>query len=134
MTILDEIRYVQLLQEKHPHVIRTEEENEHVLREVEALMARGESLSPAEEELLALLTVLIERFEEERYALHPASPREIVRTLMQARGMTQTDLAQLFSSKGIASEVLAGKREISKAQARKLSAFFHVPAAVFLSV
>lgn len=134
MTLLDETRYAELLREKHPHVIRTEEENERALREVEALMDRGENLNPAEEELLALLTVLIERFEEERYALQPAPPREIIKALMEAHGTTQAELGRLFSSKGIASEVLAGKREISKAQACKLSAFFHVPAAVFLGV
>jgi HTH-type transcriptional regulator / antitoxin HigA len=131
MTLLDKTRYAELLHEKHPHVIRTEEENESALREVEALMARGENITPAEEELLALLTVLIEHFEEERYALQPAPPREILRSLMEARGMTQSELGKFFSSKGIASEVLAGKREISKMQARKLGVFFHVPASVF---
>jgi antitoxin component HigA of HigAB toxin-antitoxin module len=80
MTTLDETRYAELLYEKRPHVIRTEEENESALREVEALMACGEQITPPEEELLALWTVLIERFEEERYALKPAPPRETLRT------------------------------------------------------
>ncbi len=134
MTSLDERDYADLLRQKLPHVIRTESDNEAALREVEALMARGEELSPAEDELLALLTILIERFEEERYALSSAPPREILRELMTAHGMTQPDLAPLFRSKGIVSEVLAGKREISKAQARKLGQHFHVPPALFLNL
>jgi len=134
MMLLDETRYADLLHEKRPHVIRNEEENERALREIEAFMERGEDLNSAEEEFLALLTVLVERFEEEQYALQPALPHEIIKMLMEARGVTQADLGRLFSSKGLASEVLAGKRGVSKAQARKLSALFHVPAAVFLGM
>ncbi len=134
MTSLDERHYADLLRQKLPHVIRTESDNEAALREVETLMARGEELSPAEVELLELLTVLIERFEHDHYALSSAPPQEILRELMTARAMTQADLARLFPSKGILSEVLAGKREISKAQARKLGRHFHVPAALFLNI
>jgi antitoxin component HigA of HigAB toxin-antitoxin module len=37
-----------------------------------------------------------------------------------------------LGSRGIASEVVSGKRAISKAQAKKLAALFHVPADLFL--
>jgi len=37
-----------------------------------------------------------------------------------------------FGSKGITSEVLNGKRGISKEMARKLGEIFHVPPAVFI--
>jgi HTH-type transcriptional regulator / antitoxin HigA len=134
MTTLDEARYAELLKEKHPRIIRTEKENDQTLREIDALMARGEDLTPEEAELLELLTMLVERFEEEHYPMQTSSPREVLRELMDARGMTQAELSGLFPSKGIASEVLAGKREISKAQARKLGTFFHVSAALFLDV
>jgi HTH-type transcriptional regulator/antitoxin HigA len=134
MTALDEIRYAELLKDKHPRVIRTEQENERALHEVEDLMSRGEQLRAEEAELLELLAILIERFEEERYALDPAPPLDVLRELMAARAMTQTEISRLFPSKGIASEVLTGKREISKAQAQKLGNFFHVPAAIFLGI
>jgi len=133
MTVLDEIRYAELLKDKHPRIIRTEQENERALHEVEDLMSR-EQLRPEEAELLELLTILIEHFEGERYALDAAAPLDILRELMAAREMTQAEVSRLFPSKGIASEVLAGKRNISKAQARKLGDFFHVPAAIFLEL
>jgi HTH-type transcriptional regulator/antitoxin HigA len=41
-------------------------------------------------------------------------------------------LLDVFGSRGIASEVVNGKRAISKAQAKKLAALFHVPADLFL--
>lgn len=132
MNAVIERRYSALLKQKSPRAIRTEQENERALREVEALMARGDSLREEEIALLDLWTALIERFEEERYALRAAAPRDILRELMAARGMTQAEVSKLFPSKGIASEVLAGKRAISKAQALKLAEFFHVPPAIFL--
>jgi HTH-type transcriptional regulator/antitoxin HigA len=134
MTVLDETRYAELLREKQPRIIRTEKENERALRAVEELMSRGEHLRAEETELLELLTILIERFEQEHYAWGAATPQDILRELMAARAMSQTELSRLFPSKGIASEVLAGKRDISKAQARKLGDFFHVPAAIFLEI
>ncbi|HEY8296772.1 MAG TPA: hypothetical protein VIG32_01945 [Candidatus Baltobacteraceae bacterium] len=134
MTTIDEARYADLLKEKHPRVIRTEAENARALREIEVFMARGDGLRPEEAELMDMLTILVERFEEDRYALTSASPAEILRELMSAREMTQAELSRLFPSKGIASEVLAEKRAISKAQARKLGAVFHVSPALFLEL
>jgi HTH-type transcriptional regulator / antitoxin HigA len=52
--------------------------------------------------------------------------------LMEARNLTQKDLWKVFGSKGITSEVFHGKRSISKTQAKKLAAFFHVSAGLFI--
>lgn len=134
MTPDDEVRYAELLRENRPHVIKTEVENEAALAEVELLLSRQDALNPAEEAYLALLALLIEKFEEDAYRLTAANSSEILRKLMSARGMTQTELSQLFPSKGIASEVLAGKREVSKAQARVLGNYFHVAPALFLDL
>jgi antitoxin component HigA of HigAB toxin-antitoxin module len=67
MTEDDERLYAALLSERIPRVIRSEAENARALDEVEALMKRGDDLSPAESELLELLASLIESFEEEHY-------------------------------------------------------------------
>lgn len=134
MKPIDEKRYSLLLVEKLPRPIHSDKENERALREVETLAARGAALSNEETALLELWVALIERFEEERYTIKKAEPREILRELMAAREMSQSEVSKLFPSKGIASEVLSGKREISKLQAGKLAAFFHVPATLFLNV
>ena len=131
MTVIDEPAYSALLVEERPHVIRTAADNARALRRIDELV-RHDHLSPAEAEILDLLTLLVERFEEQHYAMNPANPIEIVRELMEANGVSQSEIAELFGSKGLASEMLSGKREISKNQARKLSERFHVPASVFL--
>ena len=50
---------------------------------------------------------------------------------MSQRGLKQKDLVSVFGSQGIASEVLNGKRDISKAIAKALGEFFHVSPALF---
>ncbi len=112
--------------------IKTEDENERMLAIVEKLMDKGEAISPEEEKLLKLLARLIEDFEMRYYHPREATPLEVLQHLMEARGAKQSHLWEVFGSKGIASEVLNGKRGISKTHARALADYFHVPADLFI--
>ncbi len=129
---IDETRYRRLLSRTMPVVIETEEENERMLGFVEKLMDKGENLSPEEEKLLKLLAKLIEDFEKEYYQPKDATPLEVLQHLMESCEVKQTHLWEVFGSKGIASEVLSGKRGISKTHARALADYFHVPADLFI--
>jgi len=128
---IDTKRYARLLSQTLPRVIRTEEENERLIQQLAKLDER-EALSPEEEELAELLAAPIEKYEDRRYPMGSVSPHAMLQHLMESRGFTHKDVWQLFGSKGVASEVLNGKRSISKAQAKKLAAFFHVSADVFI--
>lgn len=75
---------------------------------------------------------LIERFESERYSLSTASPVAVLRELMEARGMKLAGLAMLIGSKGVASEILNGKRGLSKTNIKRLAEYFRVSPGVFL--
>jgi HTH-type transcriptional regulator / antitoxin HigA len=123
--------YAQLLAAVQPKVIETEEENEFYLTEVTKLMQLGEAISPAQERLLKLLVNLIESFEDRHYQLKSATPLEILTELVRDRGLKQKDLLPVFGSQGIASEVLNGKRGISKSQAKALGEFFKVSPSLF---
>ena len=133
---IDKKKYSRLLAKTLPRAISTEEENERLLAIVEQLMSKGENnLSPEEDVLLELLVTLIERFEEDYYKLDrntPASSIEVLRELMSARGLKPKDLWDLFGSKGLTSEVLSGKRGISKSKAKALAEFFHVSPDLFI--
>jgi HTH-type transcriptional regulator / antitoxin HigA len=129
--ILDKNVYGHLLGEVQPKVIETEAENDLYLAEVEKLMALGEDLSPEKEQLLRLLAALIEDFEDQHYQLKPATAHEILNELMNDRGLKQKDLLGVFGSQGVASEVVNGKRSISKSQAKALGEFFHVSPTLF---
>jgi HTH-type transcriptional regulator / antitoxin HigA len=125
-------RYRKLLSQVMPVAIETEEENERMLAVVEKLMDKGEDISAEEDALLRLLVTLIQDFEEKFYQPRDATPLEVLHHLMEARGLKPRDLWELFGSKGITSEVLNGKRSISKAQAKKLAEFFRVSTELFI--
>jgi HTH-type transcriptional regulator/antitoxin HigA len=126
-------RYAELLAKVLPKPIETEAENERALEVVDHLMSKGEKKLTAEERwLLRMLVRLIEDFEEKSYPIDEAPPRAVLKTLMEDRGLKQIDLAPLFGGRSRVSDVVAGKREISKAQAKALSAFFNVPADLFI--
>jgi len=129
---IDPTRYRRLLSRTIPVIIETEEENDRMLKVIEKLMDKGEALSPEEEKLLKLLTKLVEDFERQYYKPRDASPLEVLQHLMESRDLKQTHLWHIFGSKGIASEVLNGKRGISKTQAKALADYFHVPADLFI--
>jgi len=129
---INEARYRKLLSRTMPVVIETKEENERMLAIVEKLMNKGENLSPEEDKLLKLVAKLIEDFEKRYYQPEDATPLEVLQHLMESRDVKQTHLWEVFGSKGIASEVLSGKRGISKTHARALADYFHVTADLFI--
>ncbi len=82
--------------------------------------------------MLVLLAYLIEGFENKNFTLNASTPLSVLQSLMEARDLHPRDLWSLFGSRGITSEVLHGKRGISKTQAKKLAEFFHVSADLFI--
>ncbi len=125
-------RYGRLLAKVLPVRIKTEDENERMLLEVRNLIEKGDRRTPEEDALLDLLAHLVQQFEREFYHLGGATPHEILRELIAAQSLKQSDLLHIFRSKGIASEVINGKRDISKSQAKALADFFHVSAELFI--
>jgi HTH-type transcriptional regulator/antitoxin HigA len=129
---INEAAYGKLLARALPRVIKTAEENERIVAELEKLDTRGRPLTPEEENLAELITLLVRQFEESRYPLGHAEPLEALRVLMEDRSLRQRDLIPVFGSSSVVSDVLNGKRSISKAHARKLAGSFHVPASLFI--
>src|SRR5580698_740230 len=130
---LDLKRYGRLLARAVPQVITTEEENERALAIVESLLEKGEgNVTPEEEALLELLTDLIHDFEEKAYPIPKSDPHKMVAFLLEQRGLAPKDLWSVIGSKSRVSEILAGKRSITKEQAKKLAEFFHVDVGLFI--
>jgi len=132
---VDKTKYGLLLMETLPSVILSEEELERLTEEVNRLITKGikqGELSPEEERLLELLSVLIESYEDEHYPIPELSPNEVLKFLIDERGLKQSDLLHVFGSSGVTSEVVNGKRSISKAQAKKLAKFFKVSIELFI--
>ena len=122
--------YSTLLEKVPPKVIRTEKENE-AYTEILYELDQRKTLTSAEKELAELLTLLIEDFEEKRYRLPRSKPVGVLRFLMEQHGLKQKDLAGVFGSPSIVSEVLSGKREMNKEHIKRLSERFHVSPELF---
>ena len=130
---LDTKRYGRLLAKAHPTVIKSEDENDRMLGIIEGLMAKGEENLTAEEDaLLELLVDLVHDFEEKHYPLPPSPPHRMVAFLLEQRGLKPSALWPVLGSKSGVSDLLTGKRAISKDQAKKLAAFFHVGVELFI--
>jgi len=133
MPAVAERSYRDLLKQYQPQVIKTEAANERALKVLSQILAHGEaSLGPDERRFVELLSTLISDFERSAYRTGHASPADVLRELMRARGMGPRDLLPVFGSKGLVSEVLRGKRGISKARAKDLAQVFSVSAELFI--
>ncbi|WGV24943.1 helix-turn-helix domain-containing protein [Halotia branconii] len=125
-------KYKELLLQYQPKRIRNEEENVKALAIVEELM-HLHNRSLEQNELYELLIILIEKFEQEYYSPGKSSePHSTLLFLMKQRDIKQLDLVGIIGSKGVVSEVVNGKRKISKAQAKALGEFFRVDPSLFI--
>ncbi len=124
--------YAELLAAALPVRIETEEQHKRLLAFTEKLFKKENDASPEEDALLKLLVHLIQEYEQRVYQPEQATPQEVLTELMAARDLKQSDLWPVLNSKSVTSEIVNGKRGISKANAKALAEFFHVPVEVFL--
>lgn len=134
MTATAEREYAKLLSERRPHAISTKRAYYAAMREIEDLTIRGERRSPAETEYYRVLCALVADYEQNAGAnrwFRP-NPLEALRELMELKGITQAQVAAVLGDRAAASSILSGRRQISKAQAKKLGDLFNVNAGVFI--
>jgi len=91
-----------------------------------------ENPSRTEAEAIELLTLLVERYEQEHYAIPAADAVSVVRFLFERQGLAQRDLIPQFGSERAVSMFLAGHRKLTLEQVRRLSLRFKLPADVFI--
>jgi HTH-type transcriptional regulator/antitoxin HigA len=125
-------KYDELLHEIQPRSPRNKQDNQRLLAEIEKLMKKGEgkgNLSPAEEAMLDMLVTLVSEYERRAYPRKKSTPAETLAFLMEQNNLTSTKLPLPANR---VSEILSGKREVSKEQAKSLGEFFHVSPALFI--
>jgi len=112
-------------------VIKTEEQYWDYCNHLEELVMQ-ESADPEVEEEIDLLTVLIEKWDQEHDTLGKSDPVEILKYLMEENKMNATQLADLLGiSKSVVSEILNYKKGFSKENIRKLAERFKVRQELF---
>jgi HTH-type transcriptional regulator/antitoxin HigA len=119
-----------LLVKALPKVIETVEELERFAEIMESLDLAERQLTREEGAFQSLLARLIQDYDD-KIELPAVSPLEMLKSLMEQHDLRQADLLSIFGSRSVASAVLGGKRELSKAHIRKLAEFFHVSPELF---
>ena len=91
----------------------------------------GSGLIEAVEQFLEVLGTLIESYEADHVEIKGATGEDVLKSLMEEHGLTQSDLPEV-GSQGVVSEILHGRRELNTRQIKALSRRFGVSPAVFL--
>src|SRR5258708_11393965 len=92
--------YLSLLIQFPPRPIHTEADLEATMSRIETLLAETER-SEAEDDYLVLLSDLVERWEDEHVEIPPISGVDMIKALLEDRGLRQRDLAAVFGTDSI---------------------------------
>jgi HTH-type transcriptional regulator / antitoxin HigA len=122
---------VEMIAHGAPRVIHNDAELETYTNALFRLTAL-ESPAGAEVEAIELLTLLVERYEQEHYPIPKGDPVSVVRFLIEQQNLTQRDLIPQFGSESSVSMFMTGQRNLTLEQVRKLSSRFNLPADVFI--
>jgi HTH-type transcriptional regulator/antitoxin HigA len=127
-------RYLKLVRQFPLRPIRTKRDYAKATTVMEELAVRGEDdLDQDELDYLDVLTDLVEAYDNE-LAPEPedGTPLDRLKHLLEESGKSTADLGRLLSNSGLASQIMLGRRELSKNHIRILSRHFKLDADYFL--
>lgn len=128
--------YFDLVRRFPLRTIQNDAELQAAHRMLRRLFLKNESqLSRAESDYLGALAMLVEDYERGRYSFPVAAvtPHQRLRHLVESARLTTTELMKLLDvSQPQVSLLLNGKRELSKANIKRLADHFRLDAGYFL--
>jgi HTH-type transcriptional regulator/antitoxin HigA len=118
-----------------PTIIESKSEYEAALHTVSEIAIKGAKRTKEEERLFRTWVVLIEDYEQRKrkQKIQKLAPHELLKFLLDENGLDQRSFEQEISQSRI-SDILNGKRPISKAQAILLGQRFRVKPSIFLGL
>ncbi|WP_416137068.1 helix-turn-helix domain-containing protein [Halomonas sp. HK25] len=105
--------------------IRSDADLSRAFARLEEIWA-AENDTPETDEL-EVLSILIEKYENEHYPIGPSDPIEAIKFRMEQQGLTQRDLEPFIGTSGRVSEVLNGKRNLSLNMIKRLHQGLKIP-------
>jgi len=131
--------YLKLIRRFPLRPIRSQASYDRAVEILKELVGRADAgLTAGENDYADVLSRLLRDYDEQHssilkdIAAKKSSPIEILKHLMEEHGMNTITLGKLVGGSGQASMILAGKRELSKANIRTLAEHFKLSPAVFL--
>jgi HTH-type transcriptional regulator/antitoxin HigA len=111
-------------------ILKTEQDYNEACERIYRLINTTEKAiepdSPEGEEL-DLLSLLVEKYEQEHYPIKAPNPIEAIKFRMEQMNLKQTDIAPLFGGKTRVSEVLNGKRPLTLKMITLLNRYLGIP-------
>lgn len=102
-------------------------------KRIDSLLARP-SLDEGEHLYLEALSDLVESYEESHHPIPAASDADMLRHLLDAKGVSQSQLSRDCAvPRSTISEILSGKRRFSRQLVGKLAKYFRVDAGVLMA-
>jgi HTH-type transcriptional regulator/antitoxin HigA len=127
-------RYLELIQQFPLRPIHNKAEFKEAQKIIDRFAVAGEgSLRDGEQDYFDTLILLVDAYESKNDLVDTSNidPIEVLKHLMEEHEMTTTGLGKIIGSKGVASEILNGKRGMSKAHIVKLAEHFSVDPSAF---
>lgn len=106
-------------------VLKTETDYENAMERIEAIFDAKPDTPKGDE--LELLTLLIEKYEEEHYPIELPHPIEAIKFRMDQMNLKQKDLVDCFGDKSKVSDVLNLKRKLNLNYIRNLHQKLDIP-------
>ncbi len=111
-------------------ILKTEQEYNKACERIYTLINSNENViepnSPEGEEM-ELLSLLVEKYEQEHYPIEAPNPIDAIKFRMEQMNLKQADVALLFEGKTRVSEVLHGKRPLTFKMIILLNRYLGIP-------
>lgn len=114
------------------HIIRTEDDYDQTLNRIDMLMDLEPEIGSIEGDELEILVLLVEKYEEQHWAIATPDPIEAIKYRMAEMDLKQKDLVSIIGSKSKVSEVLNRKVGLSLSMISNLSSRLHIPLEVLI--
>lgn len=110
--------------------IKTKKDYQQALERLEQIFEAKKNSKEGDE--LEVLSILIEKYEDEHFPIGFPDPIEAIKFRMEQLGYNQTDLAKVIGLKSRASEILNKKRKLTLEMVRLLHNSLKIPTEVLI--
>ena len=107
--------------------IKNKKQHEEALEKIYRMMQKNLKPGSKEGNELEVLSILVEKYEDEHYPIGPPDPVEAIKFAMEHQQLKRKDLAKFIGHKSRVSEILNGKRKLTLSMIRSLHRNLKIP-------
>ena len=112
--------------------IKTKTQYNKAVQRIYRLMQNDLKARLPEMDELEVLSILVEKYEEENYPIGPPDPIEAIKFRMEQLGLDQKDMVPYLGYPSRVSDILNGRRQLTVDMIKKLYEELNIPAEVLI--